>query len=224
MLTPAQLRCEYAENPLALDSPEPRLSWQLNAERRGSRQAAYQVQAASSHEGLVSGEPDLWDTGMLSSVEQMVEYGGRELSGGESCWWRVRAWDQDGTPGEYSPAAWFEMGLAPQDWRAEWIGCPGTWINRAITFRNDFTLEKPVRRARVYMAGLGWSELYVNGQRANDRVLAHRLERYTPGVEEMWEISRSIYQTLNRWHREPASLPMDLEPNELAAINSILNE
>ena len=66
--------------------------------------------------------------------------------------------------------------------------------------------------------------VWLNRLSGIDRVLAHRLERYTPDVEGLWETSRSIYQTLNRWHREPATLPMDLDPNELAALNSIFNE
>jgi len=57
-----------------------------------------------------------------------------------------------------------------------------------------------------------------------DRVLAHRLERYTPEGEGLWEISRQIDQTFRRWRRDHASLPMDLELDELAALNSIFEE
>ena len=171
MLRAVHLRCEYAENPLAVDTRSPRLSWQLKGGGRGSRQTAYQVRAATTRERLDSGEPDLWDTGQVPSEEQLVEYHGRKRAAGEVCWWQVRAWDQDGVTGPFSAEATFEMGLDMDDWSAEWIGCPGTWINRAIYFRREFVLTKTVLRARVYMAGLGWSELWINGQRANDRVL-----------------------------------------------------
>jgi hypothetical protein len=37
------LRTEYRENPLGIDSAQPRLSWQLQSEARGTAQTAYQV-------------------------------------------------------------------------------------------------------------------------------------------------------------------------------------
>ncbi|MGA2985031.1 MAG: hypothetical protein ABSG32_14555 [Terriglobia bacterium] len=33
-----RLQCDYAENPLGIDVRKPRLSWELEAVRRGSRQ------------------------------------------------------------------------------------------------------------------------------------------------------------------------------------------
>ena len=173
MLALTNLRCEYAENPLGIDSPHPRLAWMPTA--RGGRDhfpSAYQVWAATTPEGLAHGAPDLWDSGKVRSEAVQVEYGGRPLRSGERCYWQARAWDENDQPGPFSGPAWFEMGLlSAEDWQAEWIGCPPLWPARPLYFRRDFTLEKPVRRARVYMAGLGWSELYVNGQRANDRVM-----------------------------------------------------
>jgi len=41
----------------------------------------------------------------------------------------------------------------------------------APLLRKEIQLVKPVERARVYMSGVGWSELYVNGAKASDHVL-----------------------------------------------------
>ena len=173
MLTISDLHCEYAVNPLGIDAAHPRLSWMLHAEGRNQRQAAYQIRAATSREGLDEKEsPDLWDSGKVESNAILVEYGGRPLGSRNRCWWQVRVWDNNNQPGPYSEPAWFEMGLlAAEDWQADWIGFPGAWPGKALYFRRDFQIEKPVRRTRIYMAGLGWSELRVNGQRANERVL-----------------------------------------------------
>ena len=167
----AQLKCEYRQDPLGVEARTPRLSWQLQAQARGARQAAYQLQAASSLAALQADQPDLWDSGRVESPAQLVTYAGRPLASRQACWWQVRVWDETGAGGAYSPPASFEIGLAPEDWSAGWIGCPPGLVNRALYIRKAFKLEKPVQRARVYMAGLGWSELYVNGQRANRRVL-----------------------------------------------------
>lgn len=192
MLTLTNLRCEYALNPLGIDSPRPRLSWVAVAVGgRNHRTTAYQIVAATTPEGLERGATDLWDSEKVSSDAIQVEYAGRALGSGERCNWKVRAWDENDQPGPFSPPAWFEMGLlSPDDWQAEWMGCPVVWPGKALYFRRDFSLEKPVQRARVYMAGLGWSELHVNGQRVNDRVLdppqsnyAHRVLYTTDAVE-----------------------------------------
>lgn len=172
MLTLHQLRCEYAVNPLGIDAETPRLSWAASASGRDQTQAAYQIQAASTEENLHNGIADLWDSGKIISSAMLVDYAGAQLRSRERCWWRVRAWDGNDILGEYSNAAWFEMGLLkPEDWSADWIAFPGAWPGKALYFRREFQLEKPVRRARIYMCGLGWSELHINGQRVNDRVL-----------------------------------------------------
>ncbi len=172
MLELSELRCEYAVNPLGIDAACPRLSWVAKAAGRGQRQSAFQVLAASTPENLERGVADLWDSGKVKSDAFLVEYSGRPPGSGDRCWWMVRAWDSEGLPGPYSEAAWFEMGLlSPADWQANWIGFPGAWPGKALYFRRDFVLNKPVRQARIYMVGLGWSELRVNGRRVNDRVL-----------------------------------------------------
>jgi alpha-L-rhamnosidase len=171
VITTTKLCCEYAENPLAVGAAAPRLSWQLNSPGRGGKQSAYQILAASTQEGLRVGEADLWDSGRVESAEQAVEYAGRAIGAGERCWWSVKAWDEDGAEGTFAPAGWFETGLRPGDWSAEWIGFPAAWPGRSLLFRRAFQLKKSVKRARVSMAGLGWSELWINGLRVNNRVL-----------------------------------------------------
>ncbi len=76
-----------------------------------------------------------------------------------------------------APADWSEpafFGLAPADpsfWKAEWIGAPAARPGKALQFRAEFVLDKPVRSARIYLAGIGWHELRINGGKIGDRVL-----------------------------------------------------
>jgi alpha-L-rhamnosidase len=50
------LRTEWATNPIGIDEPAPRLTWILHADRRGTRQSAYEIRVASSPDssGVVS--------------------------------------------------------------------------------------------------------------------------------------------------------------------------
>ena len=176
------LKCEYRVNPLGLDTPQPRLSWRLESAERGQRQTAYQVLAASSPKLLADGKADLWDSGKVSSAESVhVAYGGQPLCTGQRVYWQVRAWDREGQPSAYSAEAWWEMGLLKQaDWQAVWITRPQAAPRSeeqmfeddpAPLFRKEFALEKKLQRARVYVSGLGYYELRLNGQRVGDHVL-----------------------------------------------------
>jgi alpha-L-rhamnosidase len=176
------LKCEYRVNPLGLDTPQPRLSWLLESQERGQRQTAYQVLAAVTPDLLSKGKGDLWDSGKVASGESVqVVYGGQPLRSGQRVYWKVRAWDCEGRPSAYSLAAWWEMGLlAPADWRAIWITrkraeplSEGRMFedDPVPLFRKEFLIGKKISRARVYVSGLGYYELHLNGQPVGDEVL-----------------------------------------------------
>jgi len=56
MTTITHLTCEYQTNPLGIDVRQPRLSWQIESDRRGAVQTAYQVRAAESLVALAAGD------------------------------------------------------------------------------------------------------------------------------------------------------------------------
>jgi alpha-L-rhamnosidase len=149
------------------------LGWVIHSDRRAERQTAYQVLAASTEEKLQTGEADLWDSGKIASDQStQVAYQGSTLASRQRCYWKVRIWDRDGRPTPYSAPASWEIGLlSPKDWRAEWVGYTGGWTGRALYFRTDISIPKPIRRARAYIAGLGYYELRVNGSKVGDHVL-----------------------------------------------------
>ena len=190
------LRCEYCGNPLGIDARTPRLSWQLQSNERGQHQTAYRILVASSPEGLKREKPDLWDSGRLNSDQSIqVHYAGKPLASRQQCYWKVRAWDKDGRASDWSAVATWEMGLLdPADWQdARWIRLATDNRNSPLTrrllrtknvdapriveafpapvFRREFDLKAGVKRARAYVCGLGYAELYVNGQRIGDAVL-----------------------------------------------------
>ncbi|MBQ7823943.1 MAG: hypothetical protein IJ338_07205, partial [Bacteroidaceae bacterium] len=50
-----QLKVNRAENPLGIDTPNPRFSWKITSEKRGAAQTAYRILVASSPDLLVEG-------------------------------------------------------------------------------------------------------------------------------------------------------------------------
>jgi alpha-L-rhamnosidase len=117
------LRCEYKQNPLGIDVPNPRLNWQVQAEQRGARQTAYQILVSDSAEHLHTGQPLLWDSGKVASdASAHIIYAGLELRSRQRVWWQVRVWDENDQASAYSSPTWWEMGLLHKDdWQATWI-------------------------------------------------------------------------------------------------------
>src|SRR6266852_893016 len=64
---PTRLRIDDLVTPFGLDDMTPRFAWQLTDGRDRARQTAYQIQVATRREMLVSGKPDVWDSGKIDS-------------------------------------------------------------------------------------------------------------------------------------------------------------
>ena len=142
-LAAAKLRCEYQENPAAIDHRAPRLSWIVQSDQRGQRQSAYRILVASSEAKLAADEGDLWDTGKVTSDRTLhIEYAGRPLIDQRRCYWKVRAWDKNGVPSPWSgPASWSMGLLSREKWGAEWIAAdtgPGKPAVPARTPHNGY--------------------------------------------------------------------------------------
>jgi alpha-L-rhamnosidase len=173
----AGLRCEYLFNPLGLDVSKPRLSWLIINDVRNVKQIAYRVLVASSLEMLAQNQGDLWDSGkILSDQSVQIEYAGHELKSLQLCHWQVQVWtNAELEPSRSEPAFW-SMGLKKEDWRAQWIGreAPAegeTMTPAAPLLRKTLQVKGAVRRATVYLCGLGYYELLINGKKIGDQVL-----------------------------------------------------
>ena len=212
MITPTNLTCEYAPNPISIDTQEPRFGWLLQSDRRSQSQSAYQILVASSAENLLSGRADKWDSGKVISDRSVnVPYAGNTLSSDETCYWQLRVWDQDDRASAYSEPAAFTMGLLHEsDWTGPWIGAPTD--DPSPLLRKAFDLASPVSRARLHISGLGWYELYLNGRRVGDHVLdpatsdyAQRVLYVTYDVTDLLQTGANAVGVMlgNGWYCEP---------------------
>ena len=85
------LRSEYLPNPVGMDVLNPRLSWQMKKDKRGARQMAYRIMAATNDQLLSAQTPDLWDTGKIDSDQSnQVVYNGKSLKSGLKVIWKVK--------------------------------------------------------------------------------------------------------------------------------------
>jgi alpha-L-rhamnosidase len=189
--TPQNLQCEYQTNPLGIDSPQPRLFWQLNDQRRGAMQTAYQIIVSSSPDNLSQDKGDIWDSGKIDSDQSAhVVYKGPKLQSHTRYYWKVKSWDKEGQPSTFSDPAWWETGiLSADEWQAEWVGGDfieeikekkkqkwswGYWIwhpqergiDKKVYFRNKFVLPAAakVQSAKIRMTADNYFTAFFNGK------------------------------------------------------------
>lgn len=198
-ISPGNLRCEYMENPAVVDTRAPRLSWINHAssgQERGRSQQAYRIVVSTSKEKLQKGDYDAWDSGRQnSSVSRLVHYAGAPLKSAGDYWWRVMVWDDKDRASDWSEPAYWGMGLLEHaDWKARWIGVPwqGEAPRRVLSpvkyeqrqypaplFRKTFRAKGKITSAKAFVTGLGYFELYINGEKVGDDYLVPNFTNYT---------------------------------------------
>ncbi|MDR0815544.1 MAG: glycoside hydrolase family 78 protein [Bacteroidales bacterium] len=185
-LTPANLRCEHLVEPLGIETNQPLLSWSLRAANpasRNQRQMAWQVLIASSPDLLKINRGDVFDSERVEGDTQSpIVRINTALVPGATYFWKVRTWDQDNKVSPWSvPAKWTMGQPNVEDWKdALWIGQPVNGVTQpdespsrnAPWLRKTFTLETVPAQVVVHLASFGYHELYINGQRVGDDVLA----------------------------------------------------
>lgn len=177
------LKTEGLSNPLGIDVEKPRFSWKLEATtEQNVLQKAYQILVATSEENLLKNYGDVWNSGKVTSAESLwIPYAGMALKSNAPYFWKVKVWTNKGDA-EWSSAALWSMGLLSQnDWKAQWIGLDRAmpwdsetqWSRLSARYlRKEFPAAKTIKRATAHISGLGLYELFINGERIGDQVLA----------------------------------------------------
>ncbi len=194
-INPAGLQCDGQADPIAATA-KPRLSWRIESNERNQKQNAYHVLVASSKELLDKDQGDLWDSGKVSISDWWlksspsdrghralphIRYAGKDLTSGQRAWWKVRSWDTKDQASPWSAVATFEVGPnTPADWQgAQWIDDGKALPDKDEDFykedpapllRREFQLEKPIKQARLHVAGIGLCYPSLNGTRVADHL------------------------------------------------------
>ena len=203
MLMISNLTCEYKSNPLGIDVHNPRLSWQVHSDVRGTRQTGFQVFVASNETDLGNETKLIWDSNRVDSDQSIhIPYIGPALSSGQRVYWKVRIWDEQGREAE-SPTAWWEMGLLEQSkWESQWIGAPffgGPMTSSPAPYlRKDFAIEKQILSARLYSTAIGFYECHINGVRIGDALLTPGWTDYNKRIQyQVYDVTEQLQNGIN---------------------------
>lgn len=188
------LQCEMLNNPEGIDVLQPRLSWQIKSDVNDVKQTAYQILVASTLENLNANKADLWDSGKVESNASVnVVYNGKKLGDRQNAFWKVTVFTNKGEI-KSATTARFSIGiLTYADWKStRWIGYEKLSKEDSISqysrlsaryLRKEIDVKKQVKSAKVYIMGMGLYELYINGNKIGDQVLAPVPTDYTKNVK-----------------------------------------
>ena len=176
----AHLKTDNQSTPLGFDNPVPEFSWILQSEERGAVQTAFEIWVSDDQKKPDAG--NCWQSGKIQGNKTFgIRYSGKPLKSFTRYFWKVRVWNQLGELSEWSSPSWFETSMMkPADWKAQWISDLRPLPTKDEDFyketpnpllRKEIKLKKEVKSARLYIAGLGYSIVYINGQRVGDHML-----------------------------------------------------
>ncbi len=209
---PFRLRCDWSRNPLGIQQLHPRLTWLPPQRDQLLNQAEYQIQVTTSPSAIRHGGALVWDSGkIINNPHFLPQYAGPALQPFTHYYWRVRVWSQSGWRSHWSSIArWMTGPLNAANWRGNWIsyhphisnpfyqirhnayyGLPlpkkifhKSWIQKqpCPIFRRVFRAPDHLRHAYMYIAGLGYWKVLVNGHKVGPGVLYSTLYDYSKTV------------------------------------------
>ena len=192
-IQPVHLTCEYIENPLGIDVIKPRLSWNINSTERNQIQTACEIIVSDNEKAIHIFKGNVWQTGkMITNQNIHVEYNGKPLSAFTKYFWRVKVYDKNGIASGWSNVATFETSaLQASNWQAKWIGDVTKQFEKdedfyqkdpMPLFRKKINVSKKIATARLYISGLGYSEVYINDKKIGDHILDPAFTAYSKQV------------------------------------------
>ncbi|MBQ6157658.1 MAG: family 78 glycoside hydrolase catalytic domain [Thermoguttaceae bacterium] len=173
--------------PQGIDDPRPHFGWRYQAPVAADGADAVNNQTQSAYQLVLrnspAGDEILWTSGKVESDQQtFVPYTGADLAPGTAYLIDLTVWNEDGTLTDTITST-FSTGLWPTDadpnpWKGKWIDkseseakpdLPARYLSKKASVASP--TRKPILRATAYIAGLGYNELYIAGEKVGDHVL-----------------------------------------------------
>jgi len=157
--------------PNATASPNPTFSWSVLSDAFDNRQQACRVRLYAYDPvayGIAADMPEdtlLWDSGWVETEKQRMKYSGKPLPEGKMLVVGVRVRDVFGNESREA-SEYFVNGLTDMSC-ASWITHPSVKKRVPTCFCKDFELAKQPVDACLYVAGIGYHDVMLNGTRAN---------------------------------------------------------
>lgn len=162
-------------------------SWMVEGE--SDKQKAYHI-ILSSNDGTI-----IWNSGhVISSKSACVIYTGPELQSNSVYRAQVKVFSESGRIFKSKPLE-FQTGLMDisHEWNAAWLTSPYVKAGSQI-FRKQFSTKYNIRRARLFVCGLGYFELFINGSKVGNRFLDPAWTSYEKRINYVvYDVKEQLY-------------------------------
>ena len=210
------------QNPMGIDAQKPLFSWKVHSSE-SKFQHAYQIQVSRQ----AAFDPIHYDSGkVISAAQAHIPYAGPALDSRTVYYLRIRIWNEEDVPCEYSSTAAWETGLLGESFQGKWIEPeqepafeekepahmgevfmpvkaipPEERLRPCQVLRKNFTVaEKPIRAARLYASAHGVYQLFLNGDRPNQGALAPETTSYPHRLfYQTCDVTRLLRPKENVW-------------------------
>ena len=209
------------ESPAGVDLQSFFFSWKLASSGRNVKQAAYRILLSDDED--FSKSHLVWDSGKTAREQSiLIPYGGGKLEPGKTYFWKVRSWSEAGKSSGWSPVRQLTTGLFEEgDWKgAQWIAydkmptenrlVPGIHLpgkayrgkdlgfHKLPIFRKEFAGGKKLKKALVFVTGLGHYTLYINGEKIGNSVLAPGWTHYdAEALYNIYDCTKAVKEGRN---------------------------
>lgn len=163
------LKMNGVTNPLGFLYEKLLCSWKVT-DTTAKKQTNAKIEVADNagfEHAIVAAEGD------LASNETEISL---DLKPYTTYYWRVTVTGENGECATSEPAT-FETAKLEEPWTGKWIA-PAAEDTYQAVFRKKISFEQPVKRARLYICGLGLFEAYINGEKLGNEFLAPFLNDY----------------------------------------------
>lgn len=169
-----ETRINGIENPLGFRYDSVVCSWKVaDTQSQKQTEAAVEVSLSEDFSSI------LWRKAGADLNQAGVPIDGA-LCPRTTYYYRVRVVGDQGDAA-VSEVGHFETGKMSEPWRAEWIADGNE--NRHPVLRKQFSVEKAVRKARLYVSGVGLFEAYANGEKLGDEYLTPYVTNYEKNIQ-----------------------------------------
>lgn len=153
------MKVNHLTNPLGFRMPRTVFSWKVK-EAAGKRQEAARLQIAADE----SMSEILFDSGFDADADSLGYRVALELKPRTRYYWTVTVRSEVGEEAA-GAVQWFETAKMQEEWSGRWITCDSS-EKRHPYFEKDIEISKSVKRARLYICGLGLYEAFYTSKAA----------------------------------------------------------
>lgn len=218
----SRLKTNHLVNPLGFDLGKPRVSFMIEDAWKEKNLLTRVVVAMDKELNHI-----VYDSGFAKEIDGLAHEIPLSLKEQTRYYWQVSVKNDCGEI-KTSDLAWFETAKT-SNWQAKWIS-PDLDKNTQVTLHKKLEIQKEVKKARIYMLGLGVYELYINHDKVGDEYLQPGIHSYDSWLQyQTYEVTvekgNNIIEVMlgNGWYKGDFGLTKEKENygDQLACIAEI---